>query len=319
MFQRIWQRSMIALARSERTKQYMQSSRATSFLRGKYVAGEKEADGVQRAFLLMQDHGIRSSLFYMGEYVDTLDLVKQNVESKITIAKALQDEGLDIHVSVDPTQIGHHIDPSLVADHAYRIAKTIKTAIGNKEAGVNCLMFDMEDASLNAPTIAIHNRLQDEEFPVALTLQAYLHRTESDLAEQIARGSRVRLVKGAFAAGADLAFQSTAEIKNNSRKLIAMMLSKTARESGFYPIIATHDSRLHDFAIAQARLNDWQPGSYEFEMLLGVREDIARDLAGKGERVRLYVPFGRDWWPHAARRIGENPANASLLIRSLAS
>ena len=310
---------MIALARSERIKHFMQSSRATSFLRGKYVAGEKETDGVKRAVLLMQDQGIRSSLFYMGEYVDTMDLVTQNVESKITIAKALQNEGLDIHVSVDPTQIGHHIDPELVADHAYRIAKTIKAAIGNKKVGVNCLMFDMEDASLNAPTIAIHNRLQDEEFPVALTLQAYLHRTENDLEEQIARGSRVRLVKGAFAAGADLAFQSTAEIKNNSRKLIAMMLSKTAREAGFYPIIATHDSRLHDFAIAQARLNDWQPGSYEFEMLLGVREDIARDLAEKGERVRLYVPFGRDWWPHAARRIGENPANDSLLVRSLAS
>lgn len=310
---------MIALARSERAKEFMQSSRATSFIRGKYVAGETETDGVQRALLLLQDQGIRSSLFYMGEYVDTLDLVKQNVESKITIANALENEGLDIHVSVDPTQIGHHIDPGLVADHASRIAKTIKFAVGNKEASVNCLMFDMEDASLNDPTIAIHNRLQDEKYFVALTLQAYLHRTENDLKEQITRGSRVRLVKGAFAAGADLAFQSTVEIKNNSRKLIAMMLSKAAREANFYPIIATHDSRLHDFAIAQARLNDWQPGSYEFEMLLGVREDIARDLAGKGERVRLYVPFGRNWWPHAARRIGENPANASLLMRSMIS
>jgi len=140
---------------------------------------------------------------------------------------------------------------------------------------VNDKPVTMEDASLNDPTITIHNRLQDEDFPVALTLQAYLHRTESDLGKQIARGSRVRLVKGAFAAGADLAFQSTAEIKNNSRKLITMMLSKTARDAGFYPIIATHDSRLHEFAIAQARLNDWKPGTYEFEMLLGVRVDIA--------------------------------------------
>jgi len=140
---------------------------------------------------------------------------------------------------------------------------------------VNDKPVTMEDASLNDPTITIHNRLQDEDFPVALTLQAYLHRTESDLGRQIARGSRVRLVKGAFAAGADLAFQSTAEIKNNSRKLITMMLSKTARDAGFYPIIATHDSRLHEFAIAQARLNDWKPGTYEFEMLLGVRVDIA--------------------------------------------
>lgn len=233
MLRKIWQKSMIALARSERVKQFMQSSRATSFLRGKYVAGEKEAAGVQRALSLLQDEGIRSSLFYMGEYVDTMDLVKENIESKIAIATALQNEGLDIHVSVDPTQIGHHIDPEIVLENAYNIASNIKAAIGNKKEGVNCLMFDMEDASLNDPTIAIHNRLQDENFPVALTLQAYLHRTEKDLAEQIARGSRVRLVKGAFAAGADLAFQSTAQIKNNSRKLIEMMLSKAAKEAGF--------------------------------------------------------------------------------------
>lgn len=319
MFRNTWQKGMITLARSKRAKHFMQTSRATSFLRGKYVAGENEAEGVERALALLQDHGIRSSLFYMGEYVDTLDLVAQNVENKVKVAEALRDNALDIHVSVDPTQIGHHIDPALVEDRALRIVGTIKDAIGNKTDGVNCLMFDMEDASLNDPTIAIHNKLQDEGFPVALTLQAYLYRTEADLAEQIARGSRVRLVKGAFAAGAELAFQSTNDIKDNSRKLIGMMLSQEAREAGFYPIIATHDTRLHDFAIAQARRNGWEPGTYEFEMLLGVREDVAKRLSEDGERVRLYVPFGRDWWPHAARRLGENPANAALLARSLAS
>jgi len=97
------------------------------------------------------------------------------------------------------------------------------------------------------------------------------------------------------------------------------MLSVQARKAGFYPIIATHDTGLQDYAVATARANGWQPGTYEFEMLLGVREDAARGLAARGERVRLYVPFGRDWWPHAARRIGENPANAVLLLRSLVS
>lgn len=319
MLRNTWQKALITLARSKRVKNFMQNSRATSFLRGKYVAGEDVAQGVERALILLQEHGIRSSLFYMGEYVDTLDLVEMNVDSKIRVAEALRDNALDIHVSVDPTQIGHHIDPTLVEDRAHQIAQTIKDAIGNKTVGVNCLMFDMEDASLNDPTIAIHNQLQDEGFPVALTLQAYLYRTEADLAAQIAQGSRVRLVKGAFAAGAELAFQSTNEIKDNSRKLIGMMLSQEARESGFYPIIATHDTCLHEFAIKQARRNGWEPGSYEFEMLLGVREDVAKRLSENGERVRLYVPFGRDWWPHAARRLGENPANAALLARSLAN
>src|SRR5690606_31236226 len=105
----------------------------------------------------------------------------------------------------------------------------------------------------------------------ALTLQAYLKRTGADLKRQIARGSKVRLVKGAFAAGEDVALTRQADIKANSRRLIDMMLSKEARETGFYPIIATHDIKLHDHAIDRARANGWAADQWEFEMLLGVR------------------------------------------------
>lgn len=318
MVRRLWQSTMIAMARSDAIKRFMQTARATSFLRDQYVAGVSAVDGVARARALMARSGIRSSLFYMGEYVDDPDLVAETLAQKKTVAEALGRAGLDMHVSVDPTQIGHHVDPDLVGGNARVIARAIGAA-GGASDGVHCLMFDMEDATLNDPTIGIHNLLQDEGYPVALTLQAYLYRTQADLEAQIERGSRVRLVKGAFAAGPDLAFQRQAEIKENSRKLIRLMLSPQAKANGFYPVIATHDTRLHDFAIAEARANDWPPGSYEFEMLLGVRGDVARALAQKGERVRLYVPFGRDWWPHAVRRIGENPRNAVLLARSLIS
>jgi len=316
MIARLWQRSMIAAARSPRIKTFMQEARATSFLRSKYVAGQSADDGRDRAFSLLDAYGIRSSLFYMGEYVDDDRLVAENVHQKLAIISKLRVRPVDIHVSVDPTQIGHQIDPALVSRHAETIATAIRDAVGVSD-GVNCLMFDMEDASLNNPTIALHNALQDKGLPVALTLQAYLRRTHDDLEEQVRRGSRVRLVKGAFAAGADIAYQSRKEIKKNSRRLIALMFSKEARKAGFYPVIATHDTRLHDFAIETAKANGWQPGTYEFEMLLGVREDVARNLARQGERVRLYVPFGRDWWPHAVRRIGENPGNAIMLARSL--
>ncbi|WP_286907598.1 proline dehydrogenase family protein [Roseovarius sp.] len=208
------------------------------------------------------------------------------------------------------------IAPASVQGHAQSIAERI-AQLASETEGVHCLMFDMEDASLNDPTIAIHDNLQDMGLPVALTLQAYLRRTWDDMERQVQRGSRVRLVKGAFAAGPKLAFQSNAEIKDNSRRLIKMMFSRTARARGFYPIIATHDTNLHDFTIETARRNGWVQEEYEFEMLLGVREDVARSLAANGERIRLYVPFGRDWWPHAVRRIGENPGNAALLLRSL--
>lgn len=180
-------------------------------------------------------------------------------------------------------------------------------------------MFDMEDASLNDPTIALHDRFQADGLPVALTLQAYLRRTAADLEAQIRQGSRARLVKGAFAAGSGIAYTKQAEIKENSRRPMARMFSAEARDAGFYPIVATHDTRLQDFACDLADRNGWQTGAYAFEMLLGARGDGAEALAQSGRRTRLYVPFGENGWPHAVRRIGENPRNAVLLARSLVS
>lgn len=316
MVRRLWQTAMIGLARSPRVTSFMQRTRSTSTLARRFVAGKTPSEAIDRALHLLQKDGIRSSLFYMGEYVDRPDLVRENVEAITEAVRALGRSGLDIHVSIDPTQIGHQIKPELAQENARRIAAVLQDQIGDR-TGVHCLMLDMEDTSVTAPTIALHNALQDDGYPVALTLQAYLRRTMADLTAQIARGSRVRLVKGAFAAGPDVAFTSRAEIKRNSRALIDLMLSSAARDSGFYPIIATHDTRLHDYAIERARRSGWAAGEYEFEMLLGVRGDVAQALARRGERVRLYVPFGRDWWPYAVRRIGENPANAVLLARSL--
>lgn len=313
---------MIAMARSTPIKRFIQSARATSFLSGQYVAGDTPADAVARAQQLLASDGIKASLFYMGEYVDRLDLVETNLTNKLSAADALHQGHLDIHISLDPTQIGHHINSDMVAERAEKIAKHIhRLASTSREnhGALNCLMFDMEDAALNDPTIALHNKLQDKGYPVALTLQAYLHRTFADIQQQVRRGSRVRLVKGAFAAGHQIAFTRQKDIKDNSRKIIDLMFSAKARDAGFHPIIATHDTKLQDYAIEQAQANGWAKSAYEFEMLLGVRPDVAKALAARGEQVRLYVPFGKDWWPHAVRRIGENPRNAILLARSLLS
>lgn len=320
MLKRSWQAIMIAMARSTPIKRFMQTSRATSFLSGQYVAGETPADAIARAHELLASDGIKASLFYMGEYVDRLDMVETNITNKLAAVDALHHAHLDIHISLDPTQIGHHIDPAMVAEQAEKIAMHIQIFVSKtseNRTGINCLMFDMEDAALNDPTIALHNQLQDKGYPVALTLQAYLRRTFADMEQQIMRGSRVRLVKGAFAAGRAIAFTRQKDIKDNSRKIIDLMFSASARDAGFYPIIATHDTKLQKYAIDKAQVNGWAKSAYEFEMLLGVRADVARALAARGEQVRLYVPFGKDWWPHAVRRIGENPRNAVLLARSL--
>jgi len=304
---------MIALARSSSVKDFMQGRGGMKKLARRFVAGPDAASAFATAERLLDEKGIRTSFYYLGEYVDRLELV---LDQKLAIAARLADADLDVHISVDPTQIGLQTDAEQVGPRARSIGRAIALASGGKP-GLHCLMLDMEDASVVDFTLALHDDLRRLELPAAVTLQAYLRRTEGDLTKLIASGAKVRLVKGAFVGAKHVAFTTEAEIKANYHKLVALMLSEEARESGFYPIIATHDDRIQAEALALARENGWPQGAYEFEMLLGVRRDVAEALARQGERVRLYVPFGRDWWPYAIRRIGENPANGVLLARSL--
>jgi proline dehydrogenase len=316
MIRRTWQSGMITLARSQTAKATMQRWGAASVLASRFVAGATAEEAVARAAALHAKHSIRGSLFYLGEYVDRTDLVAENVSAKLAVAALLGRTGLDVHVSVDPTQIGHSLDPAKAQRNAFTIAEAVHRAACNRP-GVHALMLDMEDQSVVDATIALHDAIKSAGLPAALTLQAYLRRTEADIRAQIRRGTRLRLVKGAFAAGSEIAFTRRFEVKANSRRLIDLMFSRDARDAGFYPILATHDDRLQAYALERAGAAGWRADEYEFEMLLGVRNDVAEDLARRGERVRLYLPFGRDWWPYAVRRIGENPRNAMLLLRAL--
>ena len=316
MYRRAWQAGMIRLARSHRLKTFMQGRRATSRLAARYVGGATAAAGTARLRDLLAA-GVRGSLFFLGEYVDTQHLVGQNVSNIHAAAGTLSAAGLDVHVSVDPTQIGHMIDPDLAAVNMRTIAETVARA-GAGRPGVHMAMLDMEDQSVVDATIALHDRLWADGLPVALTLQAYLFRTEADLRGQIRAGGRVRLVHGAFAAGRDIAWTSRRAAKASFRRLIELMFAAEARDSGFYPIIATHDDHLQRYAVERAEAGGWRPGDYEFEQVLGIRDALMRRRAAEGHRARLYVPFGDDWWPHAMRRIGEAPRNAWLLARSVA-
>ena len=318
MSRRLWQKSMIALARSPGVKSFMQGNRAATALAQRFVAGECVSDGVERARALLDAHRIRSSLFYLGEYLDARTLVAESVVNKLAVAEALGRAGLDVHISIDPTQIGQRQNATLCKQNLTKIAESVARS-SKSVAGVHCAMLDMEDEALVDPTIALHNALRSEGLPVALTLQAYLRRTERDMRALVRTASHVRLVNGAFAAGRDIAFASRREVKANFRRLIELMVSEEARDAGFYPSIATHDTDLHQHACAIASARGWQPDQFEFELLLGVRTPVAQALAREGWRVRAYVPFGSDWWPHAVRRIGENPLNAGLLLRSLVS
>lgn len=305
---------MISLARSEQLKHLVQRPNQTPLLARRFVGGTNPESAVVTAQRLRNDFGISSSLFFLGEYVNDLELVERNVAATISIAPLLSAQGLDVNISVDPTAIGFMVNEDLCRRNAERIAE----AIGAQPARPrNYLMLDMEDLSLVEPTMDLHQYLFTRSLPAAVTLQSRLRRTERDVASLIGQATAIRLVKGAFPLGPEQDHQGRPAISANYFALAQLMLSGKARDAGFYPIFATHDDILSRRIIDHARANHWPPDQYEFEMLYGVRPDWQQSLRSDGISVRVYLPFGTDWWPYAARRVGENPRNLLLLGREL--
>jgi proline dehydrogenase len=267
--------------------------------------------------------GFRTSLYHLGEYVKDPAVVAENGRQKIQVAESLSAAHLQIHVSIDSTQIGYAIDEQAGEALALRIGARIRelgrAAGGQADGAPPVLMLNMEDAEYVDRILGLRARLLSAGVPVAQTLQAHLKRSAADLASIVAAGGQVRLVKGAFADPRPHAYQGKAEIDASYLALARRMLSAEAKASGFRPVFGTHDDALIAEVRRIAKSGGWQPGQYEFEMLYGVRAELQRQLRAAGEQVRVYLPYGRDWWPYAVRRIGESPRNAALLARTVIS
>ncbi len=268
---------------------------------------------VRPAVRLREAHGIRASLFYLGEYVADADAIEHNTRQAMQACAALGQAGLDVHVSIDPTAIGYMRGDELGRGNARRIAAAAREA---SAGGRDWVVLDMEDSGLRERTCALHCELLQAGLPAGLTLQARRLGTPADLAWTIGQRTSLRLVKGAFPERA-LDHAGRARIDQAYLDAAAIMLSPAAREAGFLPVFGTHDDRLAGAIMALARERGWAPEAFEFEMLYGVRPDWQLALRRLGYTVRVYLPFGQDWWPYAARRIGEHPRNAWLLARSL--
>jgi proline dehydrogenase len=312
----VWQESMIRLARSAKVTAFAQRQPWLSGLAGQFVGGATPADALRSATELAAD-GITASLFYLGEYVTDPALIAETVAALETSVATAASESLDVCASVDPTQIGLMKDAETCTSNARVIATAIKAAASKPRQGHDALMIDMEDASVTDATLSLYWQLRGEDLPAAITIQAYLHRTRADLDKLVAAGAWVRLVKGAFAEPSAVAVRTAADRDSRYRQGAAQLLSRAAREAGVYPAFATHDHRLIEEIIAQAGAHDWPADAYEFEMLYGVRPELQRELARRGHRVRVYLPFGSDWFPYAIRRVGESPRNLRFVTSAL--
>ncbi len=313
----MWQTIMIYLARNEKIKSFFQSRKKLSQLATKFIGGNDEAEVLNKDKDLFSEN-VHTSLFYLGEYVSDMKVVNKTMDSLLKISEMLSESGLDIHISVDPTQVGLQIDKTISFSNLEKIAKKIKanTTDKHKKSNKCFLMIDMEDGSVCEDTIIFYNQLIKKDLPIALTLQAYMHRTKKDLQEVINNGGSVRLVKGAFSENHKIALTSKKEINQAFYNQSKMMLSPEAKKSGFYPIFATHDDQIIDKINRIGSENNWAKDEYEFEMLYGVRVDYQKELVKEGYKLRLYLPYGRDWWPYAIRRVGENPKNIIYLLRN---
>jgi proline dehydrogenase len=302
---------LLLLARSGRVKSLVSTMPVSAGIVRNYVPGEETEDAVHATAGLVEDH-LRVTLDYLGEDTLDTDQAEATTQAYVAVLEALSARGLTRHaeVSVKLSAVGQAIAQQ--GDKiALENARTICRAARNAGTTVT---LDMEDHTTTDATLATLRELRKDFPETGAVLQAYLHRTEADCRTLAYEGSRVRLCKGAYDEPADVAFQSRLEVDKSYVRCLKVLLAGHG-----YPMIATHDPRMIRIASSLASRNGRATGSYEFQMLYGIRPEEQRRLAAAGETVRVYVPYGTEWYGYLMRRLAERPRNLTFFVRSLIS
>jgi proline dehydrogenase len=274
---------------------------------GRFVAG-MTLDDVLAACERLNREGIAATLDALGESVTTGPQAEASAEVYHRLLDAIAARGLNANVSLKLSQMGMDFDPEL----AERIVGKL---VEHASAVQSFVRIDMEASSYTEATIAITERLQsrgDGKARVGTVLQAYLYRTEADAERLLGQGIRIRLCKGAYKEPAEIAFPQKSDVDANYVKLAERMMT-----SGVFCGIATHDERIIEKLLAFIREQGVPKEAFEFQMLYGIRRDLQRRLINMGFGVRVYVPFGPEWYPYFMRRLAERPANVIFLLKSL--
>ncbi len=301
--------TLLSLAGSEAVKNAVTSAPGIGDIVTRFAAGESDDDAM-RATSDLQDEGFAVTLDYLGEDTLVRQQAAETAGAYVRILARLADAGLapGAEVSVKLSAIGQAL-PDGGDEISTDNARAICAAAA--EAGTT-VTLDMEDHTTTDLTLGTLAALRADFPDTGAVLQAYLHRTEGDCRDLAVAGSRIRLCKGAYNEPESVALQSRADVDRNYVRCMKVLLS-----GGGYPMFATHDDRLISIAEALTHRFNRASGSYEFQMLYGVRRDEQRRLLNDGEKVRVYVPYGTEWYGYLVRRMAERPANLSLGIRAI--
>ena len=298
--------TFIALSKNSTLRRFTEGSAPGARMSARFVAG-KTVEQALEAARSVNHQGMAVTLDSLGENVHSPAEAHAAAEVYHRLLDAIPAQHLNANVSVKLTQMGMDLDPELALTNA---AELVEHAI----QADTFVRIDMEGSSYTQATIDLVRRLHAREGSrgrVGVVIQAYLRRSEADIECLLQEGIRVRLCKGAYQEPATVAFPEKEDVDVHFVRLMQMLLS-----SGVYHGIATHDDAMIEATRRFARERSIPPEAFEFQMLYGIRRDLQKSLVAAGYRVRVYIPFGTEWYPYFMRRLAERPANVFFLARN---
>ena len=286
----------------------------------RFVAGERLEDAIL-AVRVLNERSMNATLDLLGEYTDTPKKAQKITQDIIAILNAIEGSGVRSNISIKLTQIGLKQDENLCSENLVRIlshARRLKTFV----------RIDMEDSSCIDATIRLYWRMRNEHGfnNVGMVIQSYLYRSDEDTKTLLSGDTRIRMVKGAYDEPSEIAYPKKKDVDKAFDRLVEMMLDTARTETspmigddGKWPpitAVATHDQARINYAIGNAKKTGVSKNKLEFQMLYGIRRETQESLAAEGYPVRIYVPYGTEWFPYFMRRLAERPANLWFFVSS---
>ncbi len=293
--------TLLYLAQNGTVRNFVIHNRATRGVSRRFVAGETLDDAIE-ATRALNSRKLHVSLDHLGENVTDAQEALAAAQDYIAILDRIQQTGVDANISIKLTALGLDISQELCEQNVCQILEYAQPF-------PIFVRIDMEGSAYTAQTVDVTLRMHKQFEHVGTVIQSCMHRSRKDVEELIAQGVRVRLVKGAYKEPGTVAFQQKSDVDQNYVRLMMQLLLH-----GNYPALATHDESIINAACKYARDNGIDKTAFEFQMLYGIRRDLQQKLVSQGYQVRVYVPYGSQWYPYLMRRMAERPANLVFVM-----
>ena len=293
--------TLLYLAQNDNVRHFVISNRAARGLSHRFVAGEALDEAIQVTRNLNQK-GLHVSLDHLGENVSDEREARAAAQDFIASLQAIKQHGVDANISIKLTALGLDIAQDVCEQN-------VRDILTHAQHYPIFVRIDMEGSAYTERTVDMTLRMHEQFEHVGTVMQSCMYRSRKDVEQLIAHGVRVRLVKGAYKELKTVAFQNKSEVDHNYVQLMMLLLLR-----GNYPAIATHDAAIIDATCKYAREHGIGKEAFEFQMLYGIRRDLQEKLVNQGYNVRVYVPYGSQWYPYLMRRMAERPANLVFVM-----